>query len=384
MKIWPRRLRKLVTRAHGSHYLLLTLISFAGAVILTRLFLILTGYPQVGNRELHFAHVLWGGLLLFISAAALLSFSNHSIYRLGAVGAGVGAGLFMDEVGKFITATNNYFYPLAFPLIYGFFLLVVLAYLEVRRYQPRDARTELYNAFDTLQEVLDNDLEPLEREALMKRLLSVKQQAERPDLAALAQVLLTFLDSETLALVQEQDPFWKPWKDKWYAFEAHWLTPFRYRVILVSGLLLTGLSTSIDSLRTLLVILTPGAAQQALIDKLVVDKVITSPNELAWFTALLAMVGFLNLALLLGAGFLVFGRERPAIRIVYFSLLIALTGVDLLVFYFNQFGAVLDVFVQSGLLMLAARYRQRFLRPSRRAALVVEPQVTALPNTGGR
>ena len=382
MNIWPHSLRKLVTRAHGSHYLLLTLISFASTVILTRMFLILTGYPQVGNRELHIAHVLWGGLLLFISAAVLLSFSNHAIYRLGAVGTGIGAGLFMDEVGKFITATNNYFYPLAFPLIYGFFLLVVLAYLEERRYQPRDARTELYNAFDTLQEVLDNDLEPLEREALMKRLTLVMQQGERPDLAALAQVLLKFLESDTLKLVEKQDPFWKPWKDKWYAFEAQWLTPLRYRVILVGGLLLTGLSTSIDSLQTLLVILTPGAAHQVLIDKLTVEKVITSPNELGWFTALLAMVGFLNLALLLGAGFLIFGRERPAIRIVYFSLLIALTGVDLLVFYFNQFAAVLDVFVQSGLLLLAARYRQRFLRPSHEMAPVVDPQTFSLPNSG--
>jgi hypothetical protein len=105
-------------RHHHAHiYVLVTLISFSASVILTRLFLTLTGFPQIGNSEPHIAHVLWGGLLLFISAMVMLILVNTWVYYLGAVLAGVGVGLFIDEVGKFITQSNDYFYPLAMPVI---------------------------------------------------------------------------------------------------------------------------------------------------------------------------------------------------------------------------------------------------------------------------
>ncbi|MFN2236595.1 MAG: hypothetical protein ACK2U1_20385, partial [Anaerolineales bacterium] len=54
---------KPVKREGAEKYLLYTLLSFAVSVVLTRLFLEITGYPKLGNSELHIAHVLWGGLL---------------------------------------------------------------------------------------------------------------------------------------------------------------------------------------------------------------------------------------------------------------------------------------------------------------------------------
>jgi len=75
--------------------------------------------------------VLWGGLILFIAALLPLLFTNQWIYTTSAVLSGLGVGLFMDEVGKFITQTNDYFYPPAAPIIYAFFLLVVLIYVDI-------------------------------------------------------------------------------------------------------------------------------------------------------------------------------------------------------------------------------------------------------------
>jgi hypothetical protein len=71
-------------------------------------------------------------------------------YTAGALSAGV--GLFIDEVGKFITQTNDYFFPAVAPIIYAFFLLTVMLYLQVRRPRPRDARAELYYALDAFGE----------------------------------------------------------------------------------------------------------------------------------------------------------------------------------------------------------------------------------------
>src|SRR5919205_975344 len=177
-----RRIRRPVKRESAEQDLVITLVSFAGAVILIRLFLELTGYPQVGNSELHIAHVLWGGLLLFVASLLSLLFANRWAYSAGALLAGIGIGLFIDEVGKFITQSNDYFYPLAAPIVYAFFLLSVVLYLRVRRPPHRSPRTELFSALDALEEVLEQDLDPVEREVLEERLRYVVANSERPDL----------------------------------------------------------------------------------------------------------------------------------------------------------------------------------------------------------
>jgi hypothetical protein len=181
-----RRIRRPVRREGGETYLFLTLLSFGASVALTRLFLELTGYPQLGGSTLHIAHVLWGGLFLFIGAILPLIYANRWVYIVTSILAGLGVGLFIDEVGKFITQTNDYFYPAAAPIIYAFFLLTVLVYLQVRRPKRRSARAELYRALDTLAEVLDRDLDQEEREELEKRLLFVKNAGEAEGLARMA------------------------------------------------------------------------------------------------------------------------------------------------------------------------------------------------------
>ena len=128
-----KRKRRLVRRYYAERYLLVTIISFAFSVSITRFFLELTGYPQIGGSELHIAHVLWGGVLLFIGGLFPLIFVNKRAFDLSAFFSGVGVGLFIDEVGKFISRSNDYFFPAAAPIIYIFFLLTLLVFILVRR-----------------------------------------------------------------------------------------------------------------------------------------------------------------------------------------------------------------------------------------------------------
>ena len=110
-------------------------------VVLTRGFLAATGYPQVGGSKLHIAHVLWGGLLLLAALIAVVSFLNPGA-RLGAsIFGGVGFGLFIDEVGKFVTKDVNYFYKPAIAIIYVAFiaLFALVRWLSKRGYDGREA-----------------------------------------------------------------------------------------------------------------------------------------------------------------------------------------------------------------------------------------------------
>ena len=189
-----RRVRAPVRRQGARFYLLLTLLSFASSVTLTRLFLELTGYPQLASGDLHIAHVLWGGLLLFVASLLPLVFANRWVYTISSLSAGVGVGLFIDEVGKFITRSNDYFYPAAAPIVYAVFLITAVIYLQARRPHVRGPRTELYQALETFEEVLDRDLQPEELADLRDRLGFVMRDPVERDLARLAGELLSYLD----------------------------------------------------------------------------------------------------------------------------------------------------------------------------------------------
>ena len=154
-----KKIQGAVRRNQAESYLLTSLVAFAATVIVTRVFLELSGYPQIGNEVLHIAHALWGGLLLFVAALLPLALANHWAIQASALLGGVGTGLFIDEVGKFITQANDYFFPPSLSIVYAFFLLTVFVYLAFRRPQRQDPRKAMYRVLERLQDALDGDLD---------------------------------------------------------------------------------------------------------------------------------------------------------------------------------------------------------------------------------
>jgi hypothetical protein len=355
-------LRKPVEREGAEFYLFLLLLSFAASIAFTRLFLELTGYPQLGNQTLHIAHVLWGGLLLFISALLMLIYANRWVYRLGAVLAGVGMGLFMDEVGKFITQTNDYFYPPAASIIYAFFLLVVIFYMEVRKPKQRDARLELYRALDAFEEVLERDLDPAERDSLTERLHFIVENAEHYEYANLAEELLQFIQSRHIQLVPRRPSRFERFFEALTGIDERWLTRRRMKAILLGGLSMLGLWAMSELTRWLLASGSPSPEYlvQVLVDQ-VLDGRVTSTTSLAWLTGTKALKAALGLALLIGVGLLAIGRTERAMRLIFFVLLLFLTVVNLLEFYFEQFSTIVPATMQLVLLLFLIHYRRRFL-----------------------
>lgn len=356
-------IRKPVKRANAERYLLIMLLSFAASVILTRIYLQLTGFPQIGTGELHIAHMLWGGLLLFVSAVLMLTLANSWALNLSAILSGAGVGLFIDEVGKFITKTNDYFYPIAAPIIYAFFLLTVVFYLHVRGRASSDARSELYHAFENLGEAVDDDLDVYETANIQVRLQRVvAAKDDYPDQARLAQALLDLLHSNQITLVEHQPTRWEKIAKSIKAFEDKYFIRRAHKTLLMIGLGAFGIG-SLIALAPVILALTAPIYLEQISQQIIAAGLVSNPSGLIWFTTRLTLQGMVGALLLGSAVFLLFGRDQRGIALGYFGLLLYLLTVNLLVLYFDQFTTIVVTLIQFGLFIGVIRYRQRFLDP---------------------
>jgi hypothetical protein len=354
------RVRTPVRRQGADTFLLVTLLSFAASVAVTRLFLTLTGYPQIGGGGIHIAHVLWGGLLLFVAALLPLIYANRWVYTVDAVLAGAGIGLFIDEVGKFITQANDYFYPGAAPIIYAFFLLTVLLYLQIRRPPSLDPRAELYRALEGLEEVLDRDLEAHEQAELETHLNAVIQRSRQPELSRMASELLDFLATASVTLAPAAPSFWERLAALVKAGEERWFGRRRLRVLVGIGLALVGVLAVLNLGLMVSFSLLPRWLQQ-LASGWVIDARVASTGGAAWFSARTALEAAVGVLLLLAAVLLAAGKEKQALGLGYLGLLLSLTAVNLVVFYFDQFSTIAVAALQFAVLLGVIRYRGRFL-----------------------
>ncbi len=355
------RFRSPVKREGAERYLLITLVSFALSVVLTRLTLELTGFPQLGNGVLHIAHVLWGGLLLFVAALLPTLLANRWVYTLAALLGGIGTGLFIDEVGKFITQNNDYFFPFAAPIIYAFFLLTVLVYLQVRRPSRQSSRTELYSALDQIMELIENDLDDMERADLYARLSRVIADAQYPEHARVAEALLAVLASDTLHIVAPMRSPLERFAALLQAIADRFVTEMRLRLALVLGLAVAGVSSLIELVIYLSALVSPGVLQPLIASLLLNRELITDPTSILWFVILIVLSGITGLMLVVGGALLFIGQARFGSELSYLGLLVALTTVNLLLFYFNQFAAVTTTLWEFALLFTLLRYRQIYL-----------------------
>jgi len=343
------RLRRPVHREGAEHYLFLTLVAFAGTVIATRAYLEATGYPRIGGGELHIAHALFGGFFLFVAAVLPIVLAGRNVYRASAVVSGIGIGLFIDEVGKFITTQNDYFYPAAAPLIYATFLLAVLIYLRVRRRVELDPRSQLLTSLQLVEEAVDNDLQQNERDDLRARLRNAASRAPLEGQRQLATALLAFVQSRDLEVAPDATSPLQPMRDWWAGRRDRWIGARGAYAVLLIALFASGVRALID--------LAVAATQIGGVDPA------TSTRLFSLDMLHLVVEGISGLLLLAGSVLMgITGRDRLGASIAEYGLLVSLSLADLASFYLRQF-ATLEIALFHGLLLFGVVAYRRQLRP---------------------
>lgn len=354
--------RSAVKQPDAETFLLVSLAAFAFTVIVTRVFLQLAGYPQVGNSVLHIAHAIWGGLLLFAAMLVALVLANRWAFTTAAVLSGVGVGLFIDEVGKFITQKNDYFFPPAAPLIYSLFLLTVLVLLVVQRRRQPSPRASLYRVLFGLREVLDGDLDPREQQRLLGE-LEISRLSPEPHLGSLADHLSRYLQQPDLPIARYRPGLLTRF-NRWMQALGMRLGRKNHRRLIELFLFLAGLNALLTVLGLLLAWLSPHLTILDLFGWLLTEAEQLSTQNPIWLVVRLVLqmaVSLLYLSALIG-----FWRRRESVGVdlAVFATLLSLTAVELLAFYLDQFGAIAGALFSFGLLLILLAYRRWYLSPS--------------------
>ena len=150
--------------AESGRRLDLFLVCAVASVIGNRVFLIITGYPQLGNGTLHISHAIWGALMMAVAIVFAISFLAPNNRTFIAFIGGCGFGWFIDELGKFITRDVDYFFQPTIALIY---IVFIAMYLVFRGIQRRDysADEAVLNGLEALKSATIGELSEARRSA---------------------------------------------------------------------------------------------------------------------------------------------------------------------------------------------------------------------------
>lgn len=174
------------------------LIAAVVMILIIRTQLWLTNYPQLGGGSIHIAHLLWGGLFMLIAIWFSLIWVNRWARNVAAILGGIGFGFFIDELGKFITEDNDYFFKPAAPIIY---LIFIVLFLVIRHLSGRirvGPEMALANVLDLLPSTVTGEFGSREKEAA-DRLLASADRSD-PRVVAVREYL------ETVHLAPERPP----------------------------------------------------------------------------------------------------------------------------------------------------------------------------------
>jgi hypothetical protein len=271
--------------------------------------------------------------------------------------AGVGAGLFIDEVGKFLTTSNDYFYAPAAPIIYGSILLLVLLWLVVRR-RSVDRLAALRAVVEALGDGIDGRLTAPDRLRVVEQLRDAQADAApSAEDDQLAEHLLAALDSPAMN-TRLVSPGYVARGDARRLLER--ILPTRVeRWLVVLSLIWTVLAALVAAL----VLLAVTQVDLAEVTDLVEDAGrLAFPTEPIWILLCLGINVVVGIAAVAALVLLRRGRRRTGLNVALVAILSGLVAGGLVTFYAAQVTALASTVLSLLQLSLNLDLRIRSMR----------------------
>jgi hypothetical protein len=337
------RSRLLVRNFRAHVHVEAFVVSAVSAILAIRLFLHLAGYPAIGGVSLHVAHVLWGGLLMLAAIVVLISFLGETHVRVAAILGGIGFGAFIDEVGKFVTRDNDYFFQPAVALMYVTFVLLFLAAHAIHSRREYSDQEYLLNALREMEELALHDLD--EEEARRVRQYLERSDPNHPLVAALraslARVELVPL-SVPPRIVRAREAVRQTYR------RIERVPRFDLAIILVFvGQLVIKLAYGA------MLVLLVGLGWDRVLDWRFVGRAAERIRDLSTAEAAqLAASALSGVFVLLGVLRVLAGRRLAAFRMFERAILVSILLVQVFSFYNEQFSALIELFFNLTMLVL--------------------------------
>lgn len=337
--------RNIIRDFEAGEHLDLFLVTAVAAVLLIRLFLKITGFPQLGGETLHVAHVLWGGLLMLVAIILLLSFLDRGSYKLAAVLGGVGFGAFIDESGKFLTHDNDYFFRPTLAIIYIVFILTYLAIRSLHRDRHASQVEYTVNALREAEQIVVGDLDHEKRD----RALGYLEKCDESD--PLVSRLKEVLKNAETTTSAEPGPLIRA---KRAAFRFYWrLTGLRWFGYAVTTFFVARLVVEI--VHAVTVIVFHKSWVQTMFSDRSIEKLGSETTTITFFDGSMVLFSVLAAAfVVVGAWQMRLSRLR-AYGMFQRSLLVSIFFLQPLLFYRDQWGAFLG-FTLNILVFFTLRY----------------------------
>ncbi|MBU3674752.1 MAG: hypothetical protein FGM34_06880 [Solirubrobacteraceae bacterium] len=228
----------------------LFLIAAVTTVIIIRLQLWITNYPSLSPGKLHIAHLLWGGVFMTASIWMLSSYIGRRLVAPAAILGGIGFGFFIDEVGKFVTADNDYFFQPTAAIIYVVFIVLFLLsrWIGGRRMGERE---RIGNAAALASERYIDGISSYERQTAIELLEPVRKEPQ-------ARELLAVLESERPDAEEEPGRLERLvlWMQRTY---DHWVQTRWFQVVMVGAVVVGILITAFGIIDLIFLSGSPGS-----------------------------------------------------------------------------------------------------------------------------